>query len=279
MPLKFALILTVRSIIFISLLIIFQPISCKNDSSLIDPSLQDNPRPDCETCSILFIGSSALSYDRSDVVKIFLDLSREGNKPVEVHDWIVGGHHFSDHCKNQMTIDKINERNWDYVILQGSVPYISKEKWHHLIVPYLKELIDIIEIRSINAYVVYMMPWAFKDGLEWMEGETDNYEQMQENIYYNTTKLATELDIATAPVGWAWYNAITSGYDKDLFLSDYTHASKYGAYLTACVFYSTIFLETPPIITYNWEDEDNPHYLNEVASSTVLSHLDLWNIY
>jgi hypothetical protein len=102
---------------------------------------------------------------------------------------------------------------------------------------------------------------------------------MQENIYNNTIELAKDLDIAIAPVGWAWYNVITYGYDNDLFLSDYTHASKYGAYLTACVFYSTIFLQAPPIIIYDWEDEDNPQFLNEIASSTVLNNLYLWNIY
>ena len=267
-----------RNLFFLIPIIIFQLISCNNDLSLINQTLPSNPQPDCETCSILFIGSSALSYGRSDVVEIFSDLSMNGDKSVDIHDWIVGGHNFSDHCNNQMTNDLINSRTWDYVILQGGIPYISKEKWHYLTIPYLKELIAKIKIRSKNAYIVYMMPWAFKDGLEWMEGETDTYEQMQENIYYNTTTLVKDLGIATAPVGWAWYDAITSGYKRDLFLSDFTHASKHGAYLTACVFYTTIFLETPPMISYNWEDDDNLQYLNDIASSIVLNNLELWNI-
>ena len=278
MHLNFVLIKVVRNLIFFSILLIFQPISCKRDFCSSNPTLQSNPRPDCKTCKILFIGSSALYYD-TDIVEIFKSLLKEGEKPVIVHDWIVGGHHFSDHCKNQLTIDKINERIWDYVIIQGSIPYISKEKWHHLIIPYIKELRGIIKRNSKNTCIIYMMPWAFKDGLEWMDGETDTYEQMQENIYHNTIMLVKDIDIATAPVGWAWYTAITNGYDKDLYLSDYTHSSKYGSYLAACVFYSTIFLEPSPMIIYNWEDDDNPQYLHEVASTTVLYNLDLWNIY
>ena len=279
MHLIFERLKVIRNLTFLSILIIFQLLSCKKDFSSINSILQSNPRPDCKTCRILFVGSSALSYAGHDVVEIFKNLSEAGDKTVIVHDRIMGGYHLSDHCKNQFTIDKINERIWDYVILQGSIPYISKKKWHYLIVPYIKEIRDIIKMRSKNTCVIYMMPWAFKDGLEWMEGETDTYKQMQENIYHNTIKLVKEIDLATAPVGWVWYTAITNGYDKDLYLSDYTHPSKYGAYLTACVFYSTIFLEPAPRINYNWGEDDNPQYLNEIASSTVLYNLDLWNIY
>jgi len=163
--------------------------------------------------------------------------------------------------------------------LQGNSAFISQKKWHHYVIPYIEELRKIIKNRSEKTYVIYMMPWAYKDGLTFIEGETDTYEEMQLNIYNETIKLVINIDIALAPAGWAWYTAFLEGYDKDLYLNDLNHQSKYGAYLTACVFYSTVFSEMAPRVEYDWEEGDNSQYLSEVAFSTVTDNLDLWNIY
>ena len=125
-----------------------------------------------------------------------------------------------------------------------------------------------------------MMPWAYLDGLAWVPRETDTYEQMQQNIYNHTINMVNDIDITTAPAGWAWYTLISDGYDPYLlYLNDFNHQASSGAYLAACVFYTTIFLERAPQIQFEWSDEDKPQTLSDVAYSTVTDHLDLWNIY
>jgi hypothetical protein len=163
--------------------------------------------------------------------------------------------------------------------LQGNSAVLSQEKWHDQIIPYLKDLRKTIKSNSSKTCVIYMMVWAYLDGLVWVPGETDTYEQIQINLYNETIKLVNDIDIATAPVGWACYTAISNGYEADLYLNDYNHQSSSGAYLAACVFYSTIFLERAPQIEFPFSERDDPQVLHDAAYSTVMDHLDLWNIY
>lgn len=239
----------------------------------------DNARHDCNSCNILFIGSSYLSFIGNDVVETFNQFAVEAGKDVHVEMRAIGGWHLADHSQNEGTIAIINEREWDHIILQGNAAYLSKEKWHQYIVPYIIDLRKIIKNRSKRTCVIYMMPWAYKDGLAWLPDETDTYEQMQENLYHETIKLVNDIDIATAPVGWVWYTAFLDNYEADLYLNDFNHQSKSGAYLAACVIYSTVFLEKAPMITYDWDADNDPPYLHDLSYSIVLDSLELWNIY
>ncbi len=239
----------------------------------------NNRQPDCNSCRILFIGSSYLQYVNGDVIDIFSKFCQEANRDVIIETSIAGGFRLNRHIEYQPTIDKINSQGWDYVILQGNSAFISKEKWHKYVVPYLSEFRDLIKYNYDQTSVIYMMPWAYTDGLTFIEGETDTYEEMQINIYNNSTAVAIDLDIALAPVGWAWYQTILDEYSASLYLSDKNHQTISGAFLTACVFYSTIFLEKAPKIDYTLTTDDDESILREIAYNIVLNDLDIWNIY
>jgi hypothetical protein len=49
--------------------------------------------------------------------------------------------------------------------------------------------------------------------------------------------------------------------------------------LATCVIYSTVFLEKAPMITYDWDADNDPPYLHDLSYSIVLDSLELWNIY
>ena len=116
--------------------------------------------------------------------------------------------------------------------------------------PYLSEFREIIKYNYDKTSVVYMMPWAYTDGLTFIDGETDTYEIMQKNIYDNSIKVANNLDISLAPAGWAWYQLMLENYPAELYLNDMNHQTISGAFLTASVFYSTIFWKRlHPLIT------------------------------
>jgi len=253
--------------------------ACEKNFDGIDPELRTNFKVECEDCDILFIGSSYLSIAGNDVVNIFDEFTRAAQMDINVERRDIHGWRLSNHAQSQETIDKIRERKWDYIILQGNSAFISQEKWHPYVIPYLKELKSITKSNSPKTCIIYMMPWAYLDGLTWIEGETDDYEQMQKNIYRESIEVARDLDIAIAPAGWTWYTAIENNYGGELYLNDNNHQSKAGAYLTACVFYSTIFEKPAPGITFSWTEEDDPDFLHEIAYQTVIDDLDLWNIY
>jgi len=238
-----------------------------------------NARRDCNSCNILFIGSSYLDYVGSDVVEIFSQFTLTAGKNAYVEKRSIGGHKLRDHLEDQRTLDLVNEREWDYIILQGNAAYMSQEKWHDYVVPYLKEWRKVIKERSRRTCMIYMMPWAYLDGLAWLPGETDTYEQMQQNLLRETTRVVKEIDISTSPVGWVWYRTYLDRYFITLYLSDYNHQAKSGAYLAAAAFYSTVFLEKAPQIYFRWDENVDTDYLHDLAYSTVLDSLAKWNIY
>lgn len=239
----------------------------------------DNRQPDCDNCRILFIGSSYLNYAGNNVVEIFSEFCKAANREVIIEASMFGGFRLHRHLEYKPTIDKINSLGWDYVVLQGNSAYISKEKWHKYIIPRLEDLREIIKYNYDKTSVIYMMPWAYLDGLTFVEGETDNYDDMQLNIYNYSTKVATDIDIALAPAGWAWYQTRQKKYKAPLYLSDKNHQTISGAFLTAAVFYSTIFQEKAPYIEYTLTADDDESFLRETAYTIVIDDLDLWNIY
>ncbi len=149
----------------------------------------NNQRSECSSCNILFIGSSYLSFIGNDVVATFSQFAEQGGKDAYIEMRSIGGWHLDDHSQDENTIAKINERQWDYIILQGNSAYLSKKKWHHYIVPYIKDLRKIIKDKSPRTCVIYMMPWAYTDGLVWLPDETETYEQMQDSLFHYTTEL------------------------------------------------------------------------------------------
>jgi len=257
--------------------LVFSQTSCKK--LICDSFPSDNRQPDCETCRILFIGSSYLQYGNGDVVNIFYKFCKAANREIIIDTSIFGGYRLNRHLEYQPTIDKINSQGWDYVILQGNSAYISKEKWHKYLVPYLSEFREMIKYNYDKTSVIYMMPWAYLDGLEFIEGETDTYDDMQRNIYNNSINVANSLDIILAPAGWAWYQSRLNNYPAELYLSDLNHQTVSGAFLAASVFYSTIFLEQAPEIDIKLTETDNQQLLRETAYNIVIDDLDLWNIY
>ncbi|MCD4729751.1 MAG: T9SS type A sorting domain-containing protein, partial [Bacteroidales bacterium] len=129
--------------------------------------------------------------------------------------------------------------------------------------------------------MVFQMPWAFEDGMTWYQNWTDTYEDMQIHIYDNTLLYSEEIGFEIAPVGWAWY-AVLEEYNYPLHylhMSDWNHPSLRGSYLMACVIYSTVFQESTVNIPYHASiPEEEAVYFQTVASDTVLSNLELWNI-
>ena len=89
--------------------------------------------------------------------------------------------------------------------------------------------------------MVFCLPWAFEDGMTWVQGWTDTYEDMQIEIYENTLEYSNNLDFVISPVGWAWYKVLKEkNYPLHyLHMSDWkAHRSLHGGIGLAAVFES-----------------------------------------
>lgn len=259
---------------------IFLLAACEKNGDTVAPSdVLSNARSDCDSCSVLFINNYDLFTQGSNTIDIFGQFADAGGKEVYVDYTLTSLHRLHHHATDTLTLNKIRERQWDYIILQGYPVYLAKQKWHSNLVPFLQELRRIIKENAPNTTVVYMLPWATQGGLTWIPGETETFEEMQDSLYHYATRLAKDLDIAIAPVGRAWSAAIADGFEADLFLGDaFNQPGVFGAYLTASVFHATLYQEeVPPLLLPQIGDSSS--YLRTLGYRTVMDDLPLWNIY
>lgn len=234
----------------------------------------------------LFIGNSFSGYH--DMPGMVEKLARAAGKNLGVDRVIVYGNPLVSTAEMASTQKKIGQEKWDFLVLQDGIHNAAYPETHHLIVPPYRyqPLFAPIEklgvmARSIHreTRVIYFMPWAFKDGITWIKGQTDTYETMQEKIAFNSRALAKKLDLWVAPVGWAWLSVIREKPQIELFSPDWSHPSPKGAYLAACVFFVTFFhQDVKGIPFYGGLDKDEATYLQGVASTVVLKNPETWNI-
>jgi hypothetical protein len=98
-------------------------------------------------------------------------------------------------------------------------------------------------------------------------------------VYNNTLLFSEELGFQVAPVGWAWYEAIKNRPGIKLFQADYNHPAMAGSYLTACVLYVSVFLESVEGNALSiCRDEELLAFLQSVATTTVLDDVELWGL-
>ncbi len=245
-------------------------------------SPEDDPRttPREGETTVLFVGSSYLAYH--SVPDRFRDFSRKAGREVFVRYHLALGQPLSFFAADPSTLDAIRSLDWDFVVLQGGAQTAAYPRLggtsDYLA---LQELRRIATEDSPETTVVYMLPWAFEDGMTWMEGHTETYEVMQLDIRANALEWADELGLVLSPVGMAWHRVLTTWTHGPHFLhdADWHHANELGAYLTAATFFSTIWQEDATEVGYRWKIEsDLARDLRGVAGATVLDSLALWNL-
>mgnify|MGYP001104445717 CR=1 FL=1 len=244
------------------------------------PPEKENNEPDT-SLKILLIGSSYFSYH--NLAEMLSHFFTDRKKDVYLDTAVQPGLYLADHVDRDDTRTKINEKKWDYVVLQGVGTLMAYPDifTHHPVYPALISLRDTILANHSSTKIVFCLPWAFEDGMAWKEGWTDLYPEMQQKIYDNTLKYAEEIGLVIAPVGWAWnYVLMEKDYPLHyLHMSDWNHPSLKGSYLMACVIYATVFRERTTGIEYYADiPEDEAAYFQEVGSDIVLDNLELWNI-
>ena len=262
--------------------------SCTKSNTTDSPPIIDNEEEDnlvVEDIKILFIGASYFAYN--DLPGLFDNFASSTNKNVFIEQRTVPGAFLEFHVTNEGSLDKINEEDWDYVILQGvgmnvayPEPLPDYPYSYPSLFPSLREIYNQIKNNHSETTIIFCMPWAYEDGMTWLEGGGDTYEIMQQKIYDNTLGIKDSLDISIAPVGLA-FNEIMSTTPPlhYLFLSDFNHPSERGTYLMACVLYASIFQENPELIDFysDFRTHEADHF-KEVANSVVFTDFDLWNI-
>ena len=269
------------SVVFFFTLNLSSPIILSIDSVVEQHNLFVHSPLRNTPCKILFIGSSYFNFN--DLPGLFERLSLSSQKEVYIDHIGQNGMYLDDHASSALTQAKINEQEWDFVVLQGVGPSMAYPDYFtdHLEYPALQTLLYKIQSHCESTKMVYCMPWAFEDGMTWYQNWTDTYADMQLKIYDTTLKYSRDIGFMIAPVGWVWYAVLEQqGYPLHyLHMGDWNHPSEKGSYLMACVLYSTLFQQSCVGLPYDiGVSAKEATYFQKMASDIVLQNLSLWNI-
>ena len=146
--------------------------------------------------------------------------------------------------------------------------------------PILGQFKEMIEANHAQTRTVYLMPWAYEDGVDWGDGTRDSYGDMQLKIRDNTVHWADSLSIMLAPAGMAWYALLKDGQPQGyLHHEDGGHPNPRGSYLTAATILATLLGESVESAGFDGSlDPSDAMMLRRIASETVMDSRSLWNI-
>lgn len=232
---------------------------------------------------VLFIGNS---YTAANTLgEIVAQIAASKGKTVVYQQLTPGGMNFAGHASSQQTYDAMHEKDWDYIVLQAQSqePSFPPAQVASQTYPYAEILVDSIKAIHPCAEPLFFMTWGRKNG------DAANavfypvlatYEGMQWRLRQSYMEMAEDNDCTVAPVGaaWEWFRA---NYPTiDLYESDESHPNINGSYLAACVFYATIFSESPVGATYFPTNltQANGILMQQAAQDVVIDSLDTWRI-
>ncbi len=233
-----------------------------------------------QTYKALFIGNS---YTYSNNLPSLVACLATANGDTLIYDSNTpGGYTFQAHSTNQSTISKINSQQWDYVILQeqSQKPSFSPAQVANEVLPYAAALDSLIKANNVCSETVFFMTWGRKYGdpinCQYYP-PVCTYLGMQARLRESYLLMGQHNNSSVAPVGMAWKKSIQTDSTFNLYSADNSHPNLQGSYLSACVFYATMFGESPVGLNYYGSlNAGDALYLQNIAHSTVFDSLFLW---
>ncbi|MBC8366017.1 T9SS type A sorting domain-containing protein [bacterium] len=198
--------------------------------------------------SVLFVGNSHTFYN--DLPGLFEGLATSGFHDVYVGESTVGGSTLSFHTSYASTLNEIQERDWDHVVLQEHslfpvIPHWRDESFY----PSARFLDSLITDTGSNTAFYLTQGWENAEGPYCIEDycspKFDGYFSMQADATAAYRNISNELGALLVPAGEAWSAALSVNPDLELWAFDGYHPSLEGSYLSACTFYAHIFEESP----------------------------------
>ena len=221
---------------------------------------------------VLFVGNSYTTVN--DLPSVFASLARAGGHRVGTGTAAGDGWTLADHAGSSATAAKLASVKWDIVILQeqSQIPSVAQFRETQMY-PAARRLVS--TIRNQGARPMFFLTWARRDG--WPENGMPSYASMQSAIDDGYLAIAGEQQAAVAPVGYAWSVLLGREAPAALWQDDGSHPTAAGTYLAACVFYATIFRESPKGLAYHSSlSAEEAAKLQDVAAETVLSDPTKW---
>ncbi len=258
--------------------------------SNVTPVVGTPPTP---TMRALFLGNSLLGISSSysnNIPAILATLCANLGDSFSYTTVANSGWYLADHATNVTSTNLINSSSFDLVVLQekSDTPSLPTDR-NTIMFPACRTLNGMITNHAERT--MFYETWGQIDGDPNSncnsydipaQYKTCNYPSFASFLSMNIAirkayaMIGAELGAAVSPVGLAWSRVRTERTNLNLYVLDDglgdRHPNSYGAYLTACVFYSAIFGRSPEGSTYySTNNISDAQYLQRIAAETVLN--------
>ncbi len=190
----------------------------------------DPAPPPTDSLRVLFIGNSYTYVNDLPAQIQRLAASSDNALPMTFNKVTPGGSTLERSWEEGRARRLIQLGGWSHVVLQeqSTRPIEDREAF----LAYAR-LFD-AEIKRVGAKTVFYLTWA-----------RENLPETQAVLSEAYRAAADELGAAVAPVGEAWARAATQNPGLALYHEDRSHPFPTGSYLAACVFFATLYGESP----------------------------------
>jgi len=203
--------------------------------------------------NILLIGNSLTIYN--SLFETIMEVAKSNGDSVFVRNRSSFGWSLKNHCESKETLDAINSKNWDYVVIQGTgagSEVKSSTVADSTFYKYALFLAEKIKMNNENTRIVLFMTSGAKYGAltfnDTISCRKDplvcDFDGMQERIKENNIALSKLIDAEIAPAGIMWKILINENKSFELYDPDKVHPSPLGSYASALAIYSVICRKT-----------------------------------
>lgn len=233
-----------------------------------------------QTKKVLFLGNSYTGVNNLPMV--FSNLALSAGDTVVFDSNTPGGYTLQGHSTNNTSLTKIEQGDWDFVVLQeqSQLPSFPTGQVETETFPFAEALNTAIEASNPCAETVFYMTWGRENGdasncATWPPVCT--YEGMDSLLHRRYMQMAEMNDALASPVGRVWKYIRNNHPEIDLYASDGSHPSQAGTYAAACAFYSVVFRESPTLSTYNYSlDAETAEAIRMAADEVAFQNLSNW---
>lgn len=231
---------------------------------------------------VLFLGNSYTAFNNLPVLVADIALSKGDTLTYDRNT--PGGSTLQGHYFNGVSIPKIQQGNWDYVVLQeqSQGPSFNDFFVENNIIFYTKRLDSIRNLADSCGETMFYMTWGRKNGDQTncpVNPPSCTYASMQARLRDSYLKMANRTNSVVSPVGIAWRDTRQHHPSIELYTPDESHPSLAGSYLAACTFYASIFHKSPIGATMpGGLPQAVGDSLQLRAHHAVFDSLSVWNI-
>jgi hypothetical protein len=233
-----------------------------------------------QTIDVLFVGSSYTYFN--NMPQMLVDIANSKADTVYFETNEQSGTDFEFFTTDTVVLEKINQRAWDYVVLQerSILPALDTLSVQENVYPFAKKLDSLILANNNCSETVFFMTWGKENGDSSYctnYPPVCTYNGMQQRLRESYLEMTASNHATISPVGIVWKNIRELYPNINLYSDDESRPSLQGSYLAACTFYSTLFHKSclgasHPVDISN----EDALALQTVSSNIVLDSLFLW---